>query len=543
MFHSQNHAVVHKESATGQEIVAENTANAPLELKVYGASEQKQSTQGKNLLDPAWGNFTSQTVNGVTVTRQNDLFVLDGTCEKDIALFIFGGMTYLEYPYILQAGKTYQPSKTVVSGVIETGRCEVIVSTSNLDGSNRASRSGKIGPYDVNRRINFLRFDVYAGAVFNNYTLAIQLEEGEEATAYEPFVPNSPSPDYPSEIVSAVDFEVGSVGRNLFDREKYAKISSFALTDEGTPIQLHPNTTYTIQITYRTDGKTGLTGRGYLLINETSAINDGDDWLSVAHNSQAYSEMTRRCFGVYTTGEDGCLYIAYYGRADITTQEHLDEIWSVSNVILAEGSYTRDTMPGYEPYRGGVAAVGFPLHGIPDGSGGWAARDYIEVKDGSVKLVRECGEIAFDGTERWFALAVYLPGSDGVYYTNDLTDALYAPNVWCICTHFAGRKSGSAASYGAGSAWLQSTSAYPRIFLGTEIDDINDFKVWLAARHAAGTPVKVVYALETPQITDITATDLGGALLSMKSVQYYTRIYHTSALPVEMEVTILKLGR
>ena len=311
------------------------------------------------------------------MTRQNDLFVLNGTGTGYGNFVFWGNVDYLDYPYTLQKGKRYILSLTVVSGEAE-GPYTYRFSASDMDGGNRATVTAT-AILSSDKCINFVKIDTNQGAVFNNFAVKLQLEEGDTATVYE-------------------------------------------------------------------------------------------------------------------------------------------------------------------PHRGSIATINQPLRGIPDGSGGWAARDYIEVKDGAVRLVRECGEIAFDGTERWFALAVYLPGSDGVYYTNDLTDALYAPNVWCICTHFAGRKSGSAASYGAGSAWLQSTSAYPRIFLGTEIDDINDFKVWLAARHAAGTPVKVVYALETPQITDITATDLGQTLLSMKSVQYYTRIYHTSLLPVELEAAVTKLG-
>jgi len=45
MFHSQNHAVVHSESMTGQEITAENTANAPLEMRIYGVSQQEQTAE------------------------------------------------------------------------------------------------------------------------------------------------------------------------------------------------------------------------------------------------------------------------------------------------------------------------------------------------------------------------------------------------------------------------------------------------------------------------------------------------------------------
>ena len=398
MFHSQNHAVVHKESATGQEIVAENTANAPLELRIYGASRQEQNAEpaspspdypseivsavdfevgsvGRNLLDPAWGNLTSQTLSGITMTRQNDLLVLDGTCTYGNSYFVFGSMNppYLGYPYTLKAGKTYRLSKTVVSGTAENNQnFEVVISASDLDGSNRASHglraeSRTLGPYDVDKRINFLRFDVYKGAILSDYTLAVQLEEGETATAYT-------------------------------------------------------------------------------------------------------------------------------------------------------------------PYRGNIATINQPLRGIPDGSGGWVARDYIEVKDGAVRLVRECGETAFDGTEEWHD---YIATFDTVSHRllhKDLAPAL--------CTH--GRYGGRYKGIFFGWASVDDIGFYPSRI---GVDSVAGWQAWLAAQNTAGSPVKVVYALVTPQITDITATDLGGALLSMKSVQYYTRIYHNSTLPVELEAAVTTLGR
>ena len=125
---------------------------------------------------------------------------------------------------------------------------------------------------------------------------------------------------------------------------------------------------------------------------------------------------------------------------------------------IYKGSYTASTLPAYTPYVPPCqAAVNLPLRGIPDGSGGWAARDYIEVKDGAVKHIKRIDESLLDET-------VKLEEQTGVI-------------------------------------------------------------------------------MATPAITDITSTELGQALSGMKSVQYYTRIYHTSALPVEMEATITKLGR
>lgn len=299
MFHSQNHAVVHKESATGQEIVAENTANAPLELRIYGASRQEQSTQGKNLLDP---HRLLPSNAATTIAINDNVITVTSTWYASIVVNVEKNSDYT-----IQCGITGS-ANTVPLRVTDVG-----------DTTRLAALTGSVQTAAFNTaELEQVKVWLYSGngteqtAAFTD----LQLEAGTVATAYKPFAPNSPSPDYPSEIVSAVDFEVGS--------------------------------------------------------NTTATINQ-------------------------------------------------------------------------------------PLRGIPDGSGGWAARDYIEVKDGAVRYVKRIDDSVLDETVK----------------LEEQTGAIMA----------------------------------------------------------------------APIITDITATDLGGALLSMKSVQYYTRIYHNSTLPVELEAVIYRLGR
>ena len=154
----------------------------------------------------------------------------------------------------------------------------------------------------------------------------------------------------------------------------------------------------------------------------------------------------------------------------------------------------------------------------------------LEVKDGAVRLVRKCGETAYDGTEEWHD---YIATFDTVSHRllhKDLAPAL--------CTH--GRYGGRYKGIFFGWASVDDIGFYPSRI---GVDSVAGWKAWLAAQNTAGSPVGVVYVLKTPEITDITSTELGQVLLSMKSVQYYTRIYHNSALPVELEAAVTKLGR
>lgn len=51
----------------------------------------------------------------------------------------------------------------------------------------------------------------------------------------------------------------------------------------------------------------------------------------------------------------------------------------------------------YEPYGGTVVNIPYELRGVPNSTGGWLARDYIEIKDGAVKLVR-CVDATIDNS-------------------------------------------------------------------------------------------------------------------------------------------------
>lgn len=66
-----------------------------------------------------------------------------------------------------------------------------------------------------------------------------------------------------------------------------------------------------------------------------------------------------------------CLNIILTGA----TSESAD--FTIYNIQILEGAYTADTLPPYEPNRSAAIPIPYILHGIPDGEGGWAARDQL----------------------------------------------------------------------------------------------------------------------------------------------------------------------
>lgn len=131
-------------------------------------------------------------------------------------------------------------------------------------------------------------------------------------------------------------------GKNKFDKSKYLKLSDYTLPEGATytyaEIPLESNKTYTVSVV-RKDGFDG-TGYGYLLISDTSGINN--NFTTIAHQTDASTNNSP-----YTVYSSGKLYIGYHpAYPSAMTQEKLDYIWEHTDVQIEEGT----TATTYEDY-------------------------------------------------------------------------------------------------------------------------------------------------------------------------------------------------
>lgn len=138
----------------------------------------------------------------------------------------------------------------------------------------------------------------------------------------------------------------------------------------------------------------------------------------------------------------------------------------------------------YTPYTGQTVPLPAlePLYGTGD------IRDEYDAVSGVE--TRRWKRVVFDGTEAWSFGGV----KDGLYeyvYFNSVKD-LKATNA-LVCTHYSvtGTAACISALAGAGHIYIKDVTQ----------TTVNDFKTWLAAQSAAGTPVTVVYQLDEPVIT------------------------------------------
>lgn len=171
---------------------------------VYGESSQTVTEQGKNLFD---NNKAPTALFAATVTPISTGFRVAAT---SIGTYRRG-----RWAMQLKPNTAYRLSyvKTSIEGSGEGGSwvsedgVDLSGKYNELDGARfRAFTTRDSGAVEINFAANG-SISEKATADFTN----IQLEEGTTVTFYEPFVPNSPSPDYPSPISKVSSVKVSGI--------------------------------------------------------------------------------------------------------------------------------------------------------------------------------------------------------------------------------------------------------------------------------------------------------------------------------------------
>jgi len=205
-FHENNAIISSIKEYTGTILSIANTINAPIErLEISGASSQPVTVQGKNLLDLSLLNG-SYTGTNCVVTIANGHVVITPTVGST------GESFHIKIPYgrSLPAG-TYTfkiNDKTNTSlGTYPT----LSFLTKLASGSNEVEYSSRTVTFAESWTLTGLRVyfrtsgtTAITAGQFNEYW-NIQIELGVAATAYTPFVPDSPSQYYPSSIINVVN--------------------------------------------------------------------------------------------------------------------------------------------------------------------------------------------------------------------------------------------------------------------------------------------------------------------------------------------------
>lgn len=499
----------------GSSIHVEDSADYPCKLRVEGKSEQVQTEQGKNLLPFKDINFTLKGVNFYT---ENGNLYLNGASTGEILTNDNAYITY--FSFILPVG-TYKFKHFSSLNVNMAIQLKKVSDKSELASINLNSNTVKTFTLDKETEV-YLGIYIY-NQNFNSENLKLMLSI-EDATEYEPFVPDSPSPNYPSKIENVSgDLEVKATGENIFDSSLLTQVEGYNTYDEETGMYTtSPIGSFFRSIFYSVAGSSVVRDITKI-IDIPKSFCDKNITIKIfdfVNNNPEYTANNR--LNLAFIDENGNSIIAYNtpyieDKKDIlytfsvpTQKCYLDirrsdnnGTVSFSKIQIVEGSYTAETMPKFEEYKEQV--VTFPLG------------EQKLMKDGYLGengVVNKRKQIVLTGTENW---------SKRTNKNNSFNFYIDKQSMSGISTHYLPFIASNEIDTQNG-IYLLNTLAI--IITDLRFTDVTEFKTWLAEQYTNGTPVIVEYELAEEQTTAYTSTQQTAynALQKLKTYRTVTNI-------------------
>ena len=189
--------------------------------------------------------------------------------------------------------------------------------------------------------------------------------------------------------------------------------------------------------------------------------------------------------------------------------------------------------------NGRSVSVPYTLRGLGNENGSWGPRDYIEIDRAlhTVTLNRQVGSygVGTDG-KQFKQEAAYSSSWRYSIATSELNMFRDNSANWLVCTHFTGISAAQIRANGGDAiAIYKEGDTYSQLDLRSVLYDTADWlNSWVNAQAATGSPMTVVYALNSMETEDITDTDTGRALLSFPRLREGESLTDDSGLGVEL---------
>ena len=344
----------------------------------------------------------------------------------------------------------------------------------------------------------------------------------------------TPTPDAPVDIVcNNGTLKYGALGQNLIDPSpSNVRLEYYINKADGQEKPSPPNFMFEGYIpvepgkTYVAYGR-AKTGNNLSDYNRVAWYDSSKNWLSGADYTQnrisVVTAPANAAYARFSCNPSGT-------NTQTVTQAYVDSF----NWMFAEG--TAEITP-FVPFVGGIYTDGTPevLTVSADGAETQTVtdipmllsvgdyKDEVEIISGGV--THKVGIRILTGEETGWALSD--SGTThrfrGTKPSDCHTPASRAPSV---CTHFKYVSTGSA----VGGMFIGASQYWYFIPTDQTIDTVDEWKAWLAAQYAAGTPVIVLYPLAAEATESVTAqpmqTSAGDNTVSVTS----------NVDPVELEV-------
>ncbi len=482
--------------SSGNNIHLEDSALSEMqEISVDGVCKQ-ETTTGKQLLDLS--NLTSRVWNGITITRREDgSYSFSGTATDSTSFTLPLNLT-------LSPG-TYTFSFETVQGFLvrleDENNAEVFKVNDN--------KKSVTVTLSEEKQIKRLYFWASSGSTYNKDVFP-QLEQGSQATDFEPFTGNqpSPSPDYSQKIsVLTGDIKLTSCGKNLFDYVNNLKASSEGLTSvinedgsittTGKPSADYRTVVNSIDITdMLEDGQTytisqaNLSNKLYMQVYAKKA--DG--------TSTYYYILNKLSQKIKV---DKSIYVSY----KLTISTGFSKNWGdtsstiTNKYMLCKGTDTADI--SFEPYQSSSLNITIPENEFAGKIGD--IKDTLNVvykEDGHYHLIlnKMIGKVVLDGSETFYINAYTQTLGYNIFVYKGLTTSLASGDNSCksnYFTHYSWGQFDSKDAIYQNSNWIMFKC--DSLNIGNDIDK---FKEWLSTHNT-----EVCYPLATPYEVDLGIVD------------------------------------
>lgn len=326
-----------------------------------------------------------------------------------------------------------------------------------------------------------------------------------------------PRPENPVPVLSAGECNLVSRGKNMLDTRllmdpaKYTIPAWYNGAYKAIAIPF-PNGTYMFSTFWPAGFKEEFeAGTTLMVLTVTTYIDASSGAPGIyAHTTQASANKNIiRALNV----TDGFIYFAGYNPE--LTAETLQWFYDNVKVQIEPGSVATP----YEPFRGYQESALPTLRKIGD------VTDTYNPVTG--EYVQRIGVKVFDGTENFF-MNIFLTNT--TQFSITLTDKL--PNTHMICSHF---QFTSIADFRDIEHITESSTTSIIFFhiLKTRLpaQSVSEFKAYLAAQYAAGTPVTVYYQLAEPVVTYLDPA-------TVPTYPWYTRIEQDGAVKGTIEARV-----
>lgn len=332
-----------KASAIGTSLTLNNTVKYPInKLTIDGVCKQNTTT-GKNLLDLS--NLTSRVWNGITITKREDgSYSFSGTATDSTSFTLPLNLT-------LSPG-TYTFSFETVQGFLvrleDENKAEVFKVNDN--------KKSVTVTLSEEKQIKRLYFWASSGSTYNKDVFP-QLEQGSQATNFEPYTgcQPSPSPNYPQNIsVLTGNLKLTSCGKNLLNIEDYTKSNDTSiLSINNREIKFTtPNNARYEQVIYF-NNVTLKANKTYTIVRTKSneipstmgqvELYKGSSWIKVILSSDKNSNT-------FTVDEDN----VYRIRIKLSNANQASYTGTISDIMVSEVG------GNYEPYQDSSLNIAIP---------------------------------------------------------------------------------------------------------------------------------------------------------------------------------------